>query len=211
MPAVGIQKGRKNITGREKPERGRRWDTGDRSGPANPTSYLHPQLILAPALRGQISICGRNDPASRPCGRSRSWLIKMKWAADPRVPFRRVEHWPWDLYLIDQPVWGEKKVLFLQGGLLPTPLLNFTEKSLGERMSKSYVFFSVCITLTSEYRQLETTKLLHEESHVSYLLKIMRFTSKYNQTEHIYTSKPATNKSLMEATGWNVLHEFECR
>lgn len=171
MPAVGIQKGRKNITGREKPERGRRWDTGDRSGSANPTSYLHPQLILAPALRGQTSICGRNDPASRPCGQSRSWLIKMKWAADPRVPFRRVEHWPWDLYLIDQPVWGEKK--FCSSREACSPLhCSISERNLGEKewMSKFY-----------------------------------------NQTEHTYASKPATNKSLMEATGWNVLHNFECR
>lgn len=42
------------------------------------------------------------------------------------------------------------------------------------------IFFSLCITLTSEYRQLETTKLLREESQVSYLLKLMRSTSKCN-------------------------------
>lgn len=35
-------------------------------------------------------------------------VIKMKWAVDPMVPFRRVEHWPQDLYLIDQQ-FSEKK------------------------------------------------------------------------------------------------------
>lgn len=39
------------------------------------------------------------------------------------------------------------------------------------------MFSSLCITLASEYRQLETTKLLHEELQVSYLLKLMRSAS----------------------------------
>lgn len=49
--------------------------------------------ISVSAPCSQISICGSNDPASGPCGQSRSRpVIKMKWAADPMVPFRRVEH-----------------------------------------------------------------------------------------------------------------------
>lgn len=43
----------------------------------------------------------------------------MKWAADPMVPFRRAEHWPPDLYLIDQPVQEGKKDPLLQRGLFP--------------------------------------------------------------------------------------------
>ena len=46
-------------------------------------------------------------------------VIKMKWAADPMVPFRRVEHWPRDLYLIDQPVQREKKSSFPPERLVP--------------------------------------------------------------------------------------------
>lgn len=76
-----------------------------------PPSNLHPWPPAHPSLRpcSHISICGSNEPASGPCGQSRSRpVIKMKWAVDPTVPFRRVEHWPRDLYLIDQPVQTEK-------------------------------------------------------------------------------------------------------
>lgn len=49
----------------------------------------------APSMRGpfsQTSICGSNDPAG-PHSQSRSGpLIKMKWAANPMMPFRQVEH-----------------------------------------------------------------------------------------------------------------------
>lgn len=51
-----------------------------------------------------------NEPTSGPCGPSRSRpVIKMKCAADPTVPFRKEEHWPQDLYLIDPPGSERKK------------------------------------------------------------------------------------------------------
>lgn len=77
---------------------------------------IHPaNNFPAPSTRSpfrQISICARNDPAG-PHRQSRSGpLIKMKWAADPMMPFRRVEHCLWDLYLTDQQVQNEKKSTF---------------------------------------------------------------------------------------------------
>lgn len=92
MPAAEIQKRQKIIRWR-KGKRGRRRDAGDRR-----VSALPYQKSLSPARpslgrRSQISIYGSNEPASVPCGQSRCRpLIKMKWAADPMVPFRRVEH-----------------------------------------------------------------------------------------------------------------------
>lgn len=96
-----------------------RWDTGN-NGALTPPHQQRPSpalLSLSPCSR--ISICGGNDPASGPCGQGTSRLIKMKWAADPMVPFRRAEHWPPDLYLIDQPVQEGKKDPLLQRGLFP--------------------------------------------------------------------------------------------
>lgn len=123
-----------------------------------PTNNLHPQLIPNLSPCSQISICGSNDPASGPCGQSRSRpVIKMKWAADPSVPFRRVEHWPRDLYLIDQPVQREKKVPFLQRGLLPTPLLYFRANVFREKKKRDRLacFFTSCvgIILSSEHEK----------------------------------------------------------
>lgn len=49
----------------------------------------------APSTRSpfsQISICGRNDPTGPHSQSGSGPLIKMKWAADPMMPFRRVEH-----------------------------------------------------------------------------------------------------------------------
>lgn len=62
--------------------------------PLNPNN-LHPRPPAHPSLSlcSKISICCSNKPASGPCGQSRSRpVIKMKWAVDPMVPFRRVEH-----------------------------------------------------------------------------------------------------------------------
>lgn len=107
-PAVGIQKRQKKKKSQERKKK-ERWDAEDKWGRASVPTYQQsrPQLPARPALSpySQISICARNELASGPCGQSRGRpVIKMKWAVHPMVPFRRLEHWPWDLYLIDQPV-----------------------------------------------------------------------------------------------------------
>lgn len=117
---LALRKGRKkNIQWERKGRDGMRWDTGDNRALTPPRQQRPSQAHLSLSPCSRISICGGNDPASGPCGHGTSRLIKMKWAADPMVPFRRAEHWPPDLYLIDQPVQEGKKDPLLQRGLFP--------------------------------------------------------------------------------------------
>lgn len=105
-PAVGIQKRKIMWERNGRDETPEIWECQ-----RGPTNNIHPRPPANPSLSpgSQISICGSNDPASGPCGQRRSRpVIKMKWAAFPMVPFRRLQHWPRDLYLIDQPVKREK-------------------------------------------------------------------------------------------------------
>lgn len=122
-----------------------------------PTNNLHPQLIPNLSPCSQISICGSNDPASGPCGQSRSRpVIKMKWAADPSVPFRRVEHWPRDLYLIDQPVQREKKFLSSREACSPLHCSILEQMSfVKKKRDRLACFFTSCvgIILSSEHEK----------------------------------------------------------
>lgn len=90
--AVGIQK-KKRSQGNERED-----ETQDKVGMSalsfqrSPSLHLWAHPLLS-AHCSQISIYGSNETASGPCGQSRGRpVIKMKWAADPTVPFRRVEH-----------------------------------------------------------------------------------------------------------------------
>lgn len=128
-PAVGIQE---RHWGTHVGEKGEIWDTREESQ-CRPTNNLHPRLPVHPSLcpGSHISICGSNDPASGPHGQSRT-VIKMNEAADPMVPFRRVEHWPRDLYLIDQPVQREKSS-FPPERHVPHSIALFQSKCLCEK------------------------------------------------------------------------------
>lgn len=100
----------------------------------------------------------------------------MKWAADPMVPFRRVEHWPRDLYLIDQPVQREK-VPFLQRGLLPTPLLYFRANVFVKKERNGFKLpplatSRVGIIVRSEDKKKEPLIWFGELSQSSYLIKL---------------------------------------
>lgn len=142
---LAFRKGRKkNLLG----EKGRRQGTGD-SRASTPPYQQSPSPAHPPLSPGnQICICGSNDPASGPCGQSRSRpVIKMKWAADPMVPFRRVEHWPRDLYLIDQPVQREKSS-FPPESLVPHSTALFQSKCLCENRKKCFLtplIFTSCV------------------------------------------------------------------
>lgn len=135
---LAFKKGRETSSGREKGEKGRRQDTSHGRVSTPPHQPSPPQAHLSLSPCSQISICGSNDPASGPCGQSRSRLIKMKWAADPMVLFRRVEHWPQDLYLIDQPVQEGKKSSFPSERLVPHSITLFQSKCLCEKIKNCF-------------------------------------------------------------------------
>lgn len=62
----------------------------------------------------------------------------MKWAADPMMPFRRVEHWLWDLYLIDQQVQNGEKMYLSSGEVfLPAATTLFQSLSLFNRKEQN--------------------------------------------------------------------------
>lgn len=102
-PAVGIQKRQNKIRwGRKGADEA--LEIGEAECQCCPTTNPPPWTPAHPhpSPCSQISICGSNDPASGPCGQSRGRpVIKMKWAADPMVPFqesgtlttRPLSHW----------------------------------------------------------------------------------------------------------------------
>lgn len=169
------EKAGENLVG----EKGERWDTRDMRVSHRPTNNLHSGPPAHPSLSpwSQISICGSNDPASRPCGQSRSRpVIKMKWAADPMVPFRRVEHWPRDLYLIDQPVQREKSC-FPPERPVPHSTALFQSKCLCEKRKNCFfnspVFLPAVLVLLQAVRITERKKPLiwcGELTQASYLI-----------------------------------------
>lgn len=162
-PAVGIRKKKaeENLAGGKRGEM--RHPRYESVNAARPTISI-PDRRLIPSLGAwsQISICGSNDPAPRPCGQSRSRpVIKMKWAADPMVPFRRVEHWPRDLYLIDQPVQREKSS-FPPERPVPHSTALFQSKCLCEKR-KNCFFKLPCLGTSCAgiiVKKRETTNLM---------------------------------------------------
>lgn len=99
MPAVGILKSRaeRNIGGENRKEPGHHPPPHTHTAP--PTSLLKPRSL----------ICGRNHAtiAAPACGWEHTPPDKDEVGGGfPGCLLGRVEHWPPDLYLIDQPAWG---------------------------------------------------------------------------------------------------------
>lgn len=104
-------------------------------------------------------------------------VIKMKWAADPMVPFRQVEHWPRDLYLIDQPVQREKK--FLSSREACSPL----HCSISEQMKKERNALKLCwlffltgcggIILSSEDKRETSNSVWGTVASTTYLINMV--------------------------------------
>lgn len=180
---LAFRKGRKTSNGREKGEKGRRQDTGHGRVSTLPHQPSPPPAHLSLSPCSQISICGSNDPASGPCGQSRSRLIKMKWAADPMVLFsgtltaRSLSHWSASS--------GRKKK-FLSSRETCSPL----HCSISEQMSlwknkelllKSHVFFNqLCWYYYKQWGQKEKPLIWCGNHHKpTTRLHEVRFTRKY--------------------------------